>query len=354
MARRRRPVPRRARAVRAREGHRLEAPFAATRTLRVDVAATRSPLQSLEFATLRVKDAVCDRFRADVNVRPVDRQARARRARPRVSHASATPPSTSTRRANRCSSAATGATPTRRRCARTSPRASCAHGLDAGRAVPRSDVRQRHHRHRGRADRGRPRAGPLAHVRIPEARVVRRACVAAHEAGRARPPDARRRRPRSSRATSRRARSRRRNRTCARRRSMPSCTPSRPTSSTRPAPAPQRHPADQSALRRAPRRPAGAGGALSEVGDALKQRFAGWTAYFFTGDLRLPKLIHLKVARRTPLINGAIECRLFEFPMVSGRPGARRRSDRRCASTGATLLSRSRLSSAFLLSCKRP
>jgi len=46
----------------------------------------------------------------------------------------------------------------------------------------------------------------------------------------------------------------------------------------------------------------------------------GWTAFFFTGDLRLPKLIHLKVARKTPLFNGALECRLFEFPMVAGRP----------------------------------
>ena len=54
------------------------------------------------------------------------------------------------------------------------------------------------------------------------------------------------------------------------------------------------------------------------LGDALKQRFAGWTAYFLTGDLRLPKLIHLKVARKTPLFNGPLECRLFEFPMVSG------------------------------------
>ena len=50
--------------------------FLPSRTLRVDVAATRSPLQSLEFATLRVKDAVCDRFRADVNVRPsIDKRA---------------------------------------------------------------------------------------------------------------------------------------------------------------------------------------------------------------------------------------------------------------------------------------
>jgi len=55
------------------------------------------------------------------------------------------------------------------------------------------------------------------------------------------------------------------------------------------------------------------------LGDALKQRFSGWTAYFITGDLRLPKLIHLKVARKVPLFNGAIECRLFAFPLVSGR-----------------------------------
>ena len=33
------------------------------------------------------------------------------------------------------------------------------------------------------------------------------------------------------------------------------------------------------------------------VGDAtLKQRFAGWTAYLFSGDMRLPKLLGLKVA----------------------------------------------------------
>jgi putative N6-adenine-specific DNA methylase len=55
------------------------------------------------------------------------------------------------------------------------------------------------------------------------------------------------------------------------------------------------------------------------LGDALKQQYPGWTAYFFTGDLRLPKLIHLKVTKKTPLFNGALECRLFEFPIVSGR-----------------------------------
>ena len=59
------------------------------------------------------------------------------------------------------------------------------------------------------------------------------------------------------------------------------------------------------------------------LGDALKRRFAGWTAYFLTGDLRLAKLIGLKPARRTPLWNGAIECRLLAFPLIEGSMRAR-------------------------------
>jgi putative N6-adenine-specific DNA methylase len=54
------------------------------------------------------------------------------------------------------------------------------------------------------------------------------------------------------------------------------------------------------------------------LGDALKQRFAGWTAYILSGDTRLPKLIGLKASRRTPLFNGAIECRLYEYRLVAG------------------------------------
>jgi putative N6-adenine-specific DNA methylase len=54
------------------------------------------------------------------------------------------------------------------------------------------------------------------------------------------------------------------------------------------------------------------------LGDALKRRFAGWTAGLLTGDLRLGKLIGLKPERRIPLWNGAIECRLFVFPLVEG------------------------------------
>ncbi len=54
------------------------------------------------------------------------------------------------------------------------------------------------------------------------------------------------------------------------------------------------------------------------LGDSLKRNFAGWRAYIFTADLRLPKLIGLAASRRTPLFNGALECRLFEFKLVQG------------------------------------
>jgi putative N6-adenine-specific DNA methylase len=54
------------------------------------------------------------------------------------------------------------------------------------------------------------------------------------------------------------------------------------------------------------------------LGDALKRNFAGWSAHFLTGDLRLAKLIGLKADKRTPLWNGAIECRLFAFRIVAG------------------------------------
>ena len=55
-----------------------------------------------------------------------------------------------------------------------------------------------------------------------------------------------------------------------------------------------------------------------KLGDALKKRFVGWRCFIFTADMRLPKLIRLEPSRRTPLWNGALECRLYEFAIVSG------------------------------------
>lgn len=59
------------------------------------------------------------------------------------------------------------------------------------------------------------------------------------------------------------------------------------------------------------------------LGTWLKTRCPGRRVYLFTGDLRAPKLIGLAPSKRTPLFNGPLECRLYEFLIVQG--GARRR-----------------------------
>jgi putative N6-adenine-specific DNA methylase len=56
----------------------------------------------------------------------------------------------------------------------------------------------------------------------------------------------------------------------------------------------------------------------ADFSTTLKQRFAGWTAWLFTADLGLPKMLRLKESRKTPFFNGALECRLFRFDMVAG------------------------------------
>ncbi|WP_440965921.1 THUMP domain-containing class I SAM-dependent RNA methyltransferase [Massilia sp. GER05] len=59
-------------------------------------------------------------------------------------------------------------------------------------------------------------------------------------------------------------------------------------------------------------------GFYQQLSATLKQRFAGWTVYLFTADLGLPKMLRLKESRKTPFFNGALECRLFRFDMVAG------------------------------------
>ncbi len=55
-----------------------------------------------------------------------------------------------------------------------------------------------------------------------------------------------------------------------------------------------------------------------KMGETLKRQFAGWNAYFLTTDMRLPKLMRLAPSKRTPLFNGSLECRLFEIKLVAG------------------------------------
>ncbi len=49
-----------------------------------------------------------------------------------------------------------------------------------------------------------------------------------------------------------------------------------------------------------------------------KRHYAGWSAWVLAPQMTLPTLMRLKESRRVPLWNGPIECRLFRFDMVAG------------------------------------
>ena len=58
---------------------------------------------------------------------------------------------------------------------------------------------------------------------------------------------------------------------------------------------------------------------MGEVGDRLKAAFPGWHAWFLTSDRQLPRQMRLSETRKPVLHNGALECRFFRFELVGGR-----------------------------------
>jgi len=58
---------------------------------------------------------------------------------------------------------------------------------------------------------------------------------------------------------------------------------------------------------------------FSQLASHWKKNFSGWTAWMLTPDLKLPGKMRLKESRRVPMWNGPIECRLFKFSMVAGK-----------------------------------
>lgn len=55
------------------------------------------------------------------------------------------------------------------------------------------------------------------------------------------------------------------------------------------------------------------------MGNALRRRWLGWTAWILAGSPKLSKSFGLKPAARIPLFNGPIDCRLVKLP-ISARP----------------------------------
>ncbi len=63
----------------------------------------------------------------------------------------------------------------------------------------------------------------------------------------------------------------------------------------------------------------GAGEFFNQLASHWKKNYPGWTAWILTPDLKLPGKMRLKETRRVPMWNGPIECRLFRFDMVAGK-----------------------------------
>jgi putative N6-adenine-specific DNA methylase len=54
------------------------------------------------------------------------------------------------------------------------------------------------------------------------------------------------------------------------------------------------------------------------LGSWMKRELSGWTVCFITADRDMPSGLGFKPSKKTPLFNGALDCRLFEFQMYSG------------------------------------
>jgi putative N6-adenine-specific DNA methylase len=294
--------------------------FVAGRTLRVDVAATRSPLASIEFATLRVKDAICDRFRADAGGRPsIDKQRPDVRVHAYLTEREAT-----------LYLDTSGEPLFKRGWRRGADVAPLRENLAAGLLALAGWTP------------GTPLLDPLCGAGTI---AIEAALVAADLAPGLQRSFGFQKLAWYDGPTWQRIRQRARDRV----RPAPSDCTIFASDIDRNAAAQCRSNAaaagvaawidvtEADVLARSAPAPAGllianppygvrlaADDELAafypRLGDALKQRFAGWTACLLSGDARLPKLIGLKPSKRTPLYNGAIECRLFRFEIVAGRP----------------------------------
>jgi putative N6-adenine-specific DNA methylase len=57
---------------------------------------------------------------------------------------------------------------------------------------------------------------------------------------------------------------------------------------------------------------------MGDVATQLKRQFAGWQAWLLSADRQLPRQMRLRESRKTVIFNGALECRFFRFDMVAG------------------------------------
>ena len=59
-------------------------------------------------------------------------------------------------------------------------------------------------------------------------------------------------------------------------------------------------------------------GFYPQLSSVMKQQFHGWQVALISADMGLPSGLRLKPARKIPMFNGKLDCRLFIFKMVQG------------------------------------
>ena len=59
------------------------------------------------------------------------------------------------------------------------------------------------------------------------------------------------------------------------------------------------------------------------IGDTLKRKYAGYTAWLISSDIETIKFIGLRPSRKIPVFNGPLECRFIKFDLFAGRKGER-------------------------------
>jgi putative N6-adenine-specific DNA methylase len=63
-------------------------------------------------------------------------------------------------------------------------------------------------------------------------------------------------------------------------------------------------------------------GTFLELGGVLRKNFGGWNVHLLTSDLRFAGTLGMRERRKTPLFNGALECRLWGFEIFARKPKA--------------------------------
>jgi putative N6-adenine-specific DNA methylase len=308
-------------------------------TLRVDSTAQKSPLKSLNFAALRVKDAVCDQLREASGERPsVDVE------RPDLtscasscpglcrdsgeSHSSAIGAATpATRRSRRLAAAmlaAAGAYPGDRRPLRSvcgsstiAEAAQIACGIAPGRCavrlqrlLPFTSVEMRTGCSACWPRRNGARAGGAVFAGDLSFRMV----------DFAQPMPSARRRPRDPVQYG-----------DALERPAPSLPPELPGTLMLNPPYGERIEVGGKAARDSAEDRSTPSDFFARLATHWKKAYTGhpggWTAWILSPDMRLPSAMRLKESRRVTLWNGPIECRLFRFELVAGSARAKSASE---------------------------